>query len=234
MPRLRADLSGKRLRDLLDAALVVFCRQGFERSQVADVAKAMGVAVGTVYLYVESKEALFDLVVRFSVDDNPQWLDEIEVPAPTPPAGSTVEFLRTIFGRHNQWPVLDAALATRRIDDPKTELAEVLREQYRLMTRHRMGLILLMRSTLEFPGLEDVFVLGLRNKLLTHLERYLVMRIEGGQLRKVADVSATAAVLIQTIVWANLQRPFDRGLASLSDEAIENAVVDTLVHGLLA
>jgi AcrR family transcriptional regulator len=233
MPRLRADLSGKRLRDLLDAALVVFCRQGFERSQVADVAKAMGVAVGTVYLYVEGKEALFDLVVRYSAVENPQWIDEIEVPAPTPPAGSTVDFLRSVFGRKGQWPVLEAALETPRAADPRAELEEVVREQYRLMTRHRMGLLLLMRSALEFPGLEEVFILGLRNKLLAHLERYLALRIEAGQLRRVEDVSAIAAVFTQTIVWANLQRPFDPGLAALSEEAVENAAVDMLVHGLL-
>ena len=36
---MKADISGKRLRELVEAALGVFCRQGYERSQVADVAK---------------------------------------------------------------------------------------------------------------------------------------------------------------------------------------------------
>jgi AcrR family transcriptional regulator len=52
MPVLKADLSSKRLRELAEAATAVFCRRGFERSQMSDVAKAMGVATGTVYLYV--------------------------------------------------------------------------------------------------------------------------------------------------------------------------------------
>src|ERR1700712_1295805 len=106
MPRLRGEISGKRLRELMEAACGVFCRQGFERSQVADVAKAMGVAVGTVYLYVESKEALFDLVVRYSSLEDQAWIDALEIPVPTPPAGTTIEFLRAIFGREDQWPAL--------------------------------------------------------------------------------------------------------------------------------
>lgn len=233
MPRLRADISGKRLRELVEAALGVFCRQGYERSQVADVAKVMGVAVGTIYLYVEGKEALFDLVVRHTASADSAWLDDIEIPVPTPANGSTVEFLREVFGREGQWPHLKAALRKRRTADIRAELDGVVREQYRLMARHRRGLVLLMRSALEFPGLADVFVLGLRQRLLDGLAQYLESRIRVGQIRPLASVAATAAVLTQTIAWANLQRPFDPGLNSLSEQSVEDATVDLIVSGLL-
>lgn len=233
MPRLRADISGQRLRELVEAALVVFCRQGFERTQMADVAKVMGKAVGTAYLYVESKEALFDLVVRATATEDPAWLDSLEVPLPTPAAGSTVEFLRGVFGRKGQWPALEAALKKSRAPDPRVELEEIVREQYQLMRRHRMGLVLLTRSALEFPGLEEVFVLGLRKRLLTALERYVESRVAAGQFRFSNDHFATAAVLTQTIAWANHQRPFDPGLKSIDEKTMEDATVAMLVNGLL-
>lgn len=233
MPRLRANISGKRLRELVEAALEVFCRQGYERSQVADVAKVMGVAAGTIYLYVEGKEALFDLVIRHTAADDPNWLDDIEVPVPTPEPGSTVEFLRGVFGRKGQWPQLAAALQTPRARDVRDELDRVVREQYHLMARHRRGLALLLRSALEFPGLADVFVLGLRKRLLEALGRYLTSRIAAGQLRPLPEVAATAAVMTQTIAWANLQRPFDPGLKSFTDQTVEDATVDLIVAGLL-
>ena len=59
-----------RLARLVECATQVFITQGYRRTQMADVAKALGVAKGTLYLYVESKEALFDLVVR-SADGRP-------------------------------------------------------------------------------------------------------------------------------------------------------------------
>ena len=55
-----------RLAQLLEAATGVFIEQGYRRTQMADVAAALGVAKGTLYLYVESKEALFDLVCRYA------------------------------------------------------------------------------------------------------------------------------------------------------------------------
>ena len=218
----------------MEAALGVFCMQGFERSQVSDVAKSMGVAVGTIYLYVESKEALFDLVVRHTALDDHSWLDSLEIPVKTPAPGATLEFLREVFGHPDQWPRLEAALEKRRAKDPRAELEGVLREQFGLMRRHRMGLLLLTRSALEFPGLVEVFVLGLRKELLSRLERYIAARVAAGQFRESKNNFATAAVLTQTIAWANLQRPFDPGFMALDEQSVEDASINILVNGLLS
>ena len=45
-------------RRILDAAVDVFSRYGFYNSKVSQVAKAAGVADGTIYLYFKNKEAL--------------------------------------------------------------------------------------------------------------------------------------------------------------------------------
>ncbi len=232
MPVLRADISGKRLRELAEAGLNVFCRQGFERSQMADVAKAMGVAVGTVYLYVESKEALFDLVIRYGSEEDPGWLDSSEIPVATPQPGATMAYLKEVFGK-TEWPCLVAALARKQAEDPGAELAGILREQYDLIRRHRRGLLLLMRSALEFPGLAEVFVLGLREKLLDHLIRYVSLRAKGGQLRMPSDLRAAAALMVQAVTWANLQRPLDPGLATLDEETVESSTIELLVRSFL-
>jgi AcrR family transcriptional regulator len=233
MPRLRANISGRRLRELVEAALNVFCQQGYERSQMADVAKAMGVAPGTIYLYVEGKEALFDLAIRHAVADGPDWLDDLEVPVPAPEPGSTLGFLQEVFGREGQWPALANALGSAAAEDIRAELDGVVREQYRLMTRHRRGLMLLARSALEFPGLSEVFVLGLRRRLLDGLASYLSARIAAGRIRPLTNVAATVAVMTQTIAWANLQRPHDPGLNAMPEDVVENATVDLIVSGLI-
>lgn len=54
----------RRREDIVDAALAVFDRDGFERARIDDVAKEAGVAKGTVYLYFGNKEALLEGVIR--------------------------------------------------------------------------------------------------------------------------------------------------------------------------
>ena len=50
---------------ILRAAIDVFAERGYFNAQVADVARAAGVAAGTVYLYFQNKDHL--LVDRKSV-----------------------------------------------------------------------------------------------------------------------------------------------------------------------
>ena len=48
---------------LRDAAEQVFVRSGFHATKMADIAKAAGVAVGTLYNYFESKEVIFEEIL---------------------------------------------------------------------------------------------------------------------------------------------------------------------------
>ena len=69
---------------------------------------------------------------------------------------------------------------------------------------------------------------------LVGLERYIDSRVQSGQFRSSANTFATAAVLAQTIAWANHQRPFDPGLKNLDEPTVEEATIAMLVNGLLA
>jgi AcrR family transcriptional regulator len=224
----------ERLSALVSAATRVFCRCGYERTQMADVAREMGVSTGAVYQYVEGKEALFDLVVRANAGGELKALCDVPLPVKTPAPGATLEFLRSALNRPHQWPRLEAALEETEPRDARRELEGILREQYRLMREYRYGLVLLTRSALEFPGLLEVFVLGLRQLLMKQLAQYLESRCQAGLIAPQADWPAAAAMLVQTMAWANHQRPFDPGLSHFPEDLMENTVISILTQGLLA
>ena len=50
---------------------MVFSRHGYRRTQMADVARQAGVSPGNLYNYVDSKDALFYLVLRRMFDERP-------------------------------------------------------------------------------------------------------------------------------------------------------------------
>lgn len=53
--------------EIVAAALEVFGERGFAATKLADVARRAGITKGTLYLYFDSKEALFKAVVRETI-----------------------------------------------------------------------------------------------------------------------------------------------------------------------
>lgn len=80
---------------ILDAATAIFAKRGFFGSQVADVARAAGIAAGTVYLYFRSKDeiltSIFDRTMQDAIDEGRAALADV---------GDPVERLRRIARMH--------------------------------------------------------------------------------------------------------------------------------------
>ena len=72
---------------LLSAGLSVFAESGLKRARISDIADRMGAAHGTIYNYVESKEALFWLLVDRGLTTAPIELPE-ELPVRVSHAGT--------------------------------------------------------------------------------------------------------------------------------------------------
>jgi len=54
--------------DILKAAIRVFSEHGFDGAKMEYIAKEAGIGKGTVYEYFESKDRLFEEILKFSVD----------------------------------------------------------------------------------------------------------------------------------------------------------------------
>ena len=70
--------------EIIDAALTLFRRKGFDQTLVSDIVKELGVAQGTFYYYFKSKEEVLDaLIHRELVEDEGFVQDAIDrgVPA---------------------------------------------------------------------------------------------------------------------------------------------------------
>jgi AcrR family transcriptional regulator len=55
---------GAKRRQIMDGARTVFHQQGFDGASMNDIAQAAGVSKGTLYAYFDSKEQLFETLIR--------------------------------------------------------------------------------------------------------------------------------------------------------------------------
>ena len=228
MPRTIPD---DRLAKLVDCATEVFIAQGYQRTQMADVAKALGVAKGTLYLYVESKDALFDLVARCADDARPfEKLPTLPIRTPKPAA--TVKYIRERLAKQQVPAALTAALATKRVADPRAELEGIVRELYDALARNRRGIKLLDRSAPEYPELAALWFEGARGGLVGVLAQYLEDRSRRKLLRPVSNAAVAARLLIETVIFWAVHRHWDPHPQPMDEAVAKETVVRFLVNAL--
>jgi AcrR family transcriptional regulator len=221
-----------RFSELLDAATRVFLAQGYRRTQMEDVARAMGVAKGTLYLYVESKEALLDAVLRHA--DEPRPIPApAELPLATPRSEDTLAAVERRLAQEGVLPVLSAALARARVTDARAELEAVLAELYDALARHRTGIKLLDRCALDYPELAKVWSRAGREGALALLARYLDDRARRGRLRRFEDGEVLARIALETLVFWAVHRHWDPSPQAIDEASARRTVLAFLTSALV-
>jgi AcrR family transcriptional regulator len=64
MPRVTNEHLEARRRQILDAAVACFAREGFHRTTIPDIAREAGLSTGAMYGYFESKDELIDAIAE--------------------------------------------------------------------------------------------------------------------------------------------------------------------------
>ncbi|MEZ4375872.1 MAG: helix-turn-helix domain-containing protein [Polyangiaceae bacterium] len=222
---------------LIEAATAVFIQRGFARTQMEDVAKRLGVAKGTLYGYVESKEALFDAAVRFA-DGHLELPTPDALPLRTPPAGATVGYVRTrVMTEAAALKLARVMQGSLRIRGVERELTEVLTDLYESIARNRRALKLIDRCAIDFPELAEVWFGAGRRAQVQLLTQLLSSR--GRRLRKLGSVEAVARALLETLVFWAMHRHFvpgadpDQPGVGLDEAIVQREIVALLVNGIL-
>jgi len=221
-----------RLEQVIDAATRIFIELGYRRTQMEDVAAAAGLAKGTVYLYVESKEALFELALRHADASRPIQ-PPTKLPVPTPRPGSTLRAIQERLLEERRLPRLTTALRRNRGGDVRTELEAIVRELYSTLHRSRTGIKLIDRCAHDYPELAAVWFQGGRYGLLELLAQYLRSRIRRKLLREVVDVGGAARFVLETIVFWAVHRHWDPSPQPIDERVAEDLVVALICNALV-
>jgi AcrR family transcriptional regulator len=200
----------------------VFTCDGFNSAQVADIAKRAGLSVGTLYLYVDSKQALFELAVRGAAlgADVERDVDLAALPLHAQGMDVTAVFLADTIHQRARWPVLKAALRTVTTRDVDVEIAAIVGELFDLLSRARTMIWLLDRCAWELPQLRDVYVEGVRKPYFGDIALYVRKRRGMRPGSRGEDPAAIGRALVEMVAWMAMHHarqpvalPFDTAAA---------------------
>ena len=222
-----------RFQQLWDAALRVFAARGLRRARMADIAREMGISPGSLYNYVESKQALFAWVVERGGEIGPVVAPE-RLPLPSPAPGQLERRLRERLDAGFRLATLEAALARRRVRDARAELTAILEEFWELVVRTSGPMRVVERSALDLPELFAIWFAGARRAFFARFAGYVERRVGSGHFRRVAEPAVAARQLLESVVFFARHRHADPDPGLLpGDERVRAVVIPMLVASLL-
>lgn len=228
MPRKQATT----LSEIAEAALDHISRHGFKQTQMSDIAKAIGISAGTLYLYVENKEALLALASKFLLD--PADLET----SPPPFKAVSRDELATLFSetaiKLARWPLLEQAIEDKTSDPDRFKAVGY--EMFDLLSANRRAIWFLDRLAFELPEFAPVQLTSVRGRTLALLTGLL--EATGKSSIPPHGLAVMARAAIETLAWSAMHRhregldaqPMDK----LSEEFIRDLAAQAFAGTLQA
>ena len=224
-----------RLTAIATAALDVFTRDGFGSAQVVDIARRAELSVGTLYLYADSKQALFELAVQaaaFGIDVACD-VDPTSLPLRARGMDATAVFVEDGIRQRAHWPVLKAALRVSAPPDVDAEVAAVVGEMFDLLSRERPMIWLLDRCAWELPRLREVYVERARRPYFDDIARYVRRRRSAPLGRRGEQPAAIGRAVVEMVAWMAMHRARDPVAQPFDTVAARYACIALASGGLL-
>jgi AcrR family transcriptional regulator len=226
----------EKLTAIAAAALAIFTRDGFAAAQVSDIAREAGLSVGTLYLYADSKQALFELAVRAAAlgADAGRDVDHAALPLRARGMEATAALLDDVVRQRAQWPALKAALRANAPRDVDKEIAAIVGELFDSLSRGRAMIWLLDRCAWELPWLRNIYVERMRDPYFGDLARYVRRRGKMTHLGGGTYPAAISRAVVEMVAWMAMHRARDPGAAAQFDQAAaRHACIAIACGGLL-
>lgn len=227
MPRKRP---ANRLDQIADAATEVFIRDGFAAAKVSRIAERAKVGPGTIYLYAEGKEALFDLALRRALEDPTVW--SMTLPHPSPAPGAVADALWRCLQNASHFPQLWLAAESPPPEDVAAEVEGVLREMYRWLSRYRNAIKLVERCAGEWPDVAQLLSRRFWRGGVRRVGDYLVRRMSEGVIPARGDSLAAAHLIVESLAWMAVHRPWTADAADISSAIAEETAIGMLIPAI--
>jgi len=222
--------SDTKLQRILDAAAEAFIETGYRGTRLDEIARRAGLSAGTIYLYAEGKESLFQLVLRRALGDPGPSTGEL--PFRGVPASDLIEWVWGRFNEIARFPCLEAAArAPAPPADARAEFELVLREIWGWQARYWQALELIERCARDWPELHLLFYREFRRRVFETATRLVERRMDEGVFRRYPDAATAVRVASETITFFAMHRHVRPDTAELDEATCRETVIAMLLAG---
>lgn len=184
----------QQIKDITDAAAWLFLRQGYAKTQISHIAKAVGVSVGTLYLDFTGKKEIMHFILKCTID--PAFI-ELEFERPITDdlfTGLENEIIITFEKSGNDFAShLQGNLTNY-------DLENLISDAFDILAQHAVGCLFIEKNRFEFKNLAQHYIVY-RKQFFDTMMRYIQAFIERGTVLPMERLELSTTLIIEILSW---------------------------------
>ena len=183
-----------RIKSITDAATYLFLQQGYSKTQISHIAKAVGVSVGTIYLDFAGKKEIMHFVLKCTID--PAFINQnFERPITDDLFVGLENDIIAVFEKTGS----DFAkhLVNKAVD---YDLETLVSDAFDILAQYAVGCLFIEKNQYDFKFLAEHYR-AYRKKFLKTMTQYLTAFVESGKVRPLEQLELTTTLIIEILSW---------------------------------
>lgn len=184
----------ERIKAITDAATVLFLQQGYAKTQISHIAKAVGVSVGTIYLNFVGKKEIMHFVLKSTID--PAFLEQdFERPIKDTLFQDVEQEIMDLFEK-------SASDFEKNLDEAGNHYSfeKLIQDAFDMLDKYAVGCLFIEKNQFDFPQLADRYK-AYRKRFLDTMTRYIERFMEKGVIRKLEQPDLTTVLIVEILSW---------------------------------
>lgn len=184
----------QRIQAISDAATRLFLQQGYAKTQISHIAKAVGVSVGTIYLDFTGKKEIMHFILKCTVD--PSFANqEFERPITDELFVGLEDEIIKVFQKSGS--DFEKYLEG---DMSRYNFETLISDAFDILARYAVGCLFIEKNQFDFKNLAEHYKVY-RKRFSDTMIRYIETFIEQGTVRPLEHLELSAMLIIEILSW---------------------------------
>lgn len=187
-------MGNQRIRAIRDAAALLFLRQGYSKTQISHIAKAIGVSVGTIYHEFAGKREIMHFVLKSTIE--PEYLErEFERPITDDLFHGLDEEILAAFEE-----CAEKFSGHLRNEADGYSFEALISDAFDFLSQYAVGCLFIEKNQFDFKDLASSYR-RYRRQFFNAMTQYISIFIDKGILRPLKSVELTTTLIIEMLSW---------------------------------
>lgn len=213
----------ERIKSIADAATTLFLQQGYSKTQISHIAKAVGVSVGTIYLDFTGKKEIMHFILKCTID--PDFINnDFDRPITDNLFVGLENDIVALFEKSGQ----DFSKHLEN-DDSAYSLEALISDAFDLLAQYAVGCLFIEKNQFDFKYLAEHYKVYRENFFETMIQ-YLKVFIASGKVRPIEQLELTTTLIIEILSWWAMDIRYTSFVTqNISHELAKKVCIDNII-----